>query len=256
MNELKYNDDLELKIIENRILKFKNAAAQNLIQLGNELNKAKEKVPHGEWGTWLRKRVQFSQRTANIYMRIAKEFGSNSQAVSNLKITKLALLLDVPEEKRTSFIEEHNVREMSTRELKAKNAVSGTFSSRKIETTAYLALLKEINDAAERAKDTMVQLDKVVTDLSVATGDSRSSVKDLLKDYNSMAKQLASTTTQVGQAADDYLRAGKSMKESNQLIKDSIMLSKLGQINSSEATEDLLATMNGFDMAYRKVSYS
>ena len=47
-----------------------------------------------------------------------------------------------------------------------KNVVSGTFSSRKIETTAYLALLKEINDAAERAKDTMVQLDKVVTDLS------------------------------------------------------------------------------------------
>lgn len=135
-----------------------------------------------------------------------------------------------------------------------KNAVSGTFSSRKIETTAYLALLKEINDAAERAKDTMVQLDKVVTDLSVATGDSRSSVKDLLKDYNSMAKQLASTTTQVGQAADDYLRAGKSMKESNQLIKDSIMLSKLGQINSSEATEDLLATMNGFDMSVNQVN--
>lgn len=135
-----------------------------------------------------------------------------------------------------------------------KNAVSGTFSSRKIETTAYLALLKEINDAAERAKDTMVQLDKVVTDLSVATGDSRSSVKDLLIDYNSMAKQLASTTTQVGQAADDYLRAGKSMKESNQLIKDSIMLSKLGQINSSEATEDLLATMNGFDMSVNQVN--
>lgn len=135
-----------------------------------------------------------------------------------------------------------------------KNAVSGTFSSRKIETTAYLALLKEINDAAERAKDTMVQLDKVVTDLSVATGDSRSSVKYLMKDYNSMAKQLASTTTQVGQAADDYLRAGKSMKESNQLIKDSIMLSKLGQINSSEATEDLLATMNGFDMSVNQVN--
>lgn len=135
-----------------------------------------------------------------------------------------------------------------------KNAVAGTFSSRKIETTAYLTLLKEINDAAERAKDTMVQLDKVVTDLSIATGDSRSSVKDLLKDYNSMAKQLASTTTQVGQAADDYLRAGKSMKESNQLIKDSIMLSKLGQINSSEATEDLLATMNGFDMSVNQVN--
>lgn len=135
-----------------------------------------------------------------------------------------------------------------------KNALADTFSSKKIEATAYLTLLKEINDAAEHAKDTMVQLDKVVTDLSVATGDSRSSVKDLLKDYNSMAKQLASTTTQVGQAADDYLRAGKTMKESNQLIKDSIMLSKLGQINSSEATEDLLATMNGFDMSVNQVN--
>lgn len=69
-----------------------------------------------------------------------------------------------------------------------------------------------------------------------------------------MAKQLASTTIQVSQAADDYLRAGKLMKESNQLIKDSIMLSKLGQINSSEATEDLLATMNGFDMSVNQVN--
>lgn len=135
-----------------------------------------------------------------------------------------------------------------------KNAVSGTFSSRKIETTAYLALLKEINDAAERAKDTMVQLDKVVTDLSVATNMSRSGVNNLLKTYNDMAKQLASTTTQVGTAADDYLRAGKSMSEANQLIKDSIMLSKLGQIDSGEATEDLLATMNGFDMTVNQVN--
>lgn len=118
-NELRYGDDMELKAIENRIIRLKNETAQNLIQLGNELNRAKEKVPHGEWGTWLRSRVNFSQRSANMYMRIAKEFSSNSQAISNLEVTKLGLLLDVPEDKRANFIEEHNVKEMSTRELKA-----------------------------------------------------------------------------------------------------------------------------------------
>ena len=51
-------------------------------------------------------------------MKIAKEFGSNSQSISNLEVTKLGLLLDVPEEKRVNFIEEHNVKDMSTRQLK------------------------------------------------------------------------------------------------------------------------------------------
>lgn len=110
--------DTELKEIESNILRLKNQAAESIIQLGYELNRAKEKVPHGEWGDWLKNRVNFSQRTANLYMKIAKEFGSNSQSISNLEVTKLGLLLDVPEEKRVNFIEEHNVKDMSTRQLK------------------------------------------------------------------------------------------------------------------------------------------
>ena len=120
-NEVRCNNDLELKAIENRIIRLKNETAQNLIKLGNELNRAKEKVPHGEWGTWLRDKVNFSQRTANIYMRIAKEFGSNSQAISNLEVTKLGLLLDVPEDKRANFIVEHNVKEIPAQQISLKN---------------------------------------------------------------------------------------------------------------------------------------
>ncbi|MCH5250892.1 MAG: phage tail tape measure protein, partial [Lachnospiraceae bacterium] len=64
---------------------------------------------------------------------------------------------------------------------------------------------------------------------------------------------LKSTTTQITSAADDYLRAGKSMNEAQVLIKDSIMLSKLGQLDSSVATEDLLATMNGYAMSVEEL---
>lgn len=134
-----------------------------------------------------------------------------------------------------------------------KSTISNTFSSGKIALTGYLMVLNEINKAGKNAKQTIQEIDKAVTDLSVATNMSRESVTKLIKDYNTYAKQLSSTTTQITSAADDYLRAGKSMSETQALIKDSIMLSKLGQIESGEATEDLLAVMNGFNMSIDEV---
>lgn len=94
MNELISN---EIKEIETNIIRLKRETAENIIQIGLELSKAKAKLSHGEWGDWLRDKVDFSQRTASTYMNIAKAFSSNSQAISNLNVTKLGMLLDVPE---------------------------------------------------------------------------------------------------------------------------------------------------------------
>lgn len=137
-----------------------------------------------------------------------------------------------------------------------KSTISNTFSSGKIALTGYLMVLNEINKAGRNAKQTIQEIDKAVTDLSVATNMSRESVTGLIKDYNTYAKQLSSTTTQITSAADDYLRAGKSMSETQALIKDSIMLSKLGQLGSGAATEDLLAVMNGYEMSIDEVGKS
>ena len=117
----------ELEHLEKEIIALKNQTAQNIIQIGYKLIEAKEKLQYGEWGVWLENKVEFSQRTANQFMRIAKEFGSNSQAISNLEITKVGLLLDVPTEKREEFIEKHDLKSMSTREIKKviKESVDG-----------------------------------------------------------------------------------------------------------------------------------
>lgn len=136
---------------------------------------------------------------------------------------------------------------------KLKNTISNTFSSGKIAMTSYLAVLHEINKAGKEAKETIKDIDKAVTDLSIATNMSREATAGLVKEYNSYAKELKSTTTQITSAADDYLRAGKSMSEAKALIESSVMLSKLGQLETPEATEDLLATMNGFEMSVEEV---
>ena len=110
--------NIDLEKIENEIIALKNQTAQNIIQIEYKLIEAKEKLQHGEWGSWLENKVEFSQRTANQFMRIAKEFGSNSEVLIGLGITKAGLLLDVPIEKRKDFIKKHDLKAMSTREIK------------------------------------------------------------------------------------------------------------------------------------------
>ena len=136
---------------------------------------------------------------------------------------------------------------------KLKSTIKSTFSTGKLAVTGYLLVLREISNAGRDAKQAIKEIDKAVTDLQVATNMNRKSVEGLVKDYNEYGKSLASTTTDVTSAADDYLRAGKSLNEAQTLIKDSIMLSKLGQIESGTATEDLLAVMNGYEMSIDEV---
>lgn len=99
----------------------------NLIEIGRLLVEAKSMVPHGEWGKYLEERVNYSQSTANNYMKLYQEYGdnqesffssfSNSQAFGNLTYTQAIALLALPAEERQEFAEQNDVAEMSTRQL-------------------------------------------------------------------------------------------------------------------------------------------
>jgi hypothetical protein len=47
-------------------------------------------------------------------------------------------------------------------------------------------------------------------------------MKDSLKIYNQMAKEMGKTTQEVANAANDWLRAGYNAEESAKLIKNSM----------------------------------
>ena len=110
----------ELQKIEKEIITLKNQTAENMILMGQKFIEAKKLVPHGEWGNWLENKVGFSQRTANQFMRIAKEYISNSQSISNLEATKIYLLLELPVEEREDFVNQNDLQSMSTRDVKKK----------------------------------------------------------------------------------------------------------------------------------------
>lgn len=56
-------------------------------------------LQHGEWGKWLEEKVEFTDRTAQKFMKVASEI-SNSQTYSNLTQSKVFALLDLPQDQR------------------------------------------------------------------------------------------------------------------------------------------------------------
>lgn len=94
-----------------------------------------------------------------------------------------------------------------------------------------------------------IELDKATTDLQIATGYSKEETRGLVGEYSSLAKSVGATTTEVSQAADAWLRQGYSVDSTNTLIKNSMMLSKLGQIESAEATTALTSAMKGYNLS-------
>jgi chromosome segregation ATPase len=105
-----------LEVIETEINFYKQQTATGIIEIGKRLNEAKEIVGHGGWGKWLEDKVDFSQVTANKFMRIADEF-SNLKSPLNLGSEKLWLLLDIPSDQRDDFISDHDVESLTTRQL-------------------------------------------------------------------------------------------------------------------------------------------
>lgn len=94
----------------------------NSIEIGRRLTEAKAMVKRGTWGTWLKERVDYSQRTANNFMKIYQEYGRNglaekSQALANLSYTQALALIDLPEDERARFAEERKAGEMALRKL-------------------------------------------------------------------------------------------------------------------------------------------
>lgn len=94
--------------------------------------------------------------------------------------------------------------------------------------------------------DNVVKLDSAVVNLSMVTGYNRDRTKELVASYSEMAQELGAVTSEVAAAADDWLRQGYSLEDTNELIKTSTVLSKIGLINSAEATQYLTSAIKGY----------
>lgn len=175
--------------ITSDILRAKQAGGEAVLAIGRGLIEAKSVLTHGEWLPWLSEKVEFSERTAQNFMRLAREW-SNPQALADLGAAKALTLLALPETERAAFAtethvvdgEEKTVIDMTSRELeravreraealeaKAKaeaemksmeDAVAKTMTTLDQANSAKEALQKELDDLKARPVEVAVQVDQ------------------------------------------------------------------------------------------------
>ena len=112
------------------VLQTQKTMLDGAVEIGRRLVEAKQLVSHGEWGSWLKEKVEFSQSAANRFMRLFEEYAdkqgnifgavSNSSTLTNLSYTKALALLAIPEEDREDFAEDADAVNISVRELENK----------------------------------------------------------------------------------------------------------------------------------------
>ena len=118
-----------LEVIGAEIRTFTASMLNNVIEIGRRMCEAKELVPYGQWGSWIRENTGYSVSTADNFMRLFQEYGADqgclfgaqvdSQTFGKLSYTKALALLAVPKNEREAFAEEVGAESLSTRELKA-----------------------------------------------------------------------------------------------------------------------------------------
>ena len=145
----------DIETITAEILELKQTAGSAILNIGQRLIEAKEMLDHGEWLPWLEERVEFSERSAQNFMRLAREW-SNPQTLADLGASKALTLLALPPVEREEFLsEEHvvngeakSVVDMSARELeKAVKARDAALKQAELD--------RAEKDAARQAQEKM-----------------------------------------------------------------------------------------------------
>lgn len=105
-----------------------NVMLAHAVEKGRWLTEAKAMVPYGEWGNWLKEKVDYSQSKAQGLMKLYQKFGDEqaslfgppkSQTLGNLSVTKALMLIDIPDEELEEIMEGNDLESMTTREVAA-----------------------------------------------------------------------------------------------------------------------------------------
>ena len=199
----------EIKQIELEINFYKEQTAKNIIEIGKRLIQAKEMLPHGEWGKWLEEKVEFTQQTANKFMRVASEMGEYA-SMRNLGTAKLFSLLSLPSSDREEFIESNPVEDMTTRELqqaiKEKKELEKQVEELKNQEPEIIEVEKEVIKEVEIVPDDYEEL--------------KSAKSKAMQNYRELCYEHSALEGELQRLKRELSKEGVSKEEFNKLKKE------------------------------------
>ncbi len=112
----------------------------------------------------------------------------------------------------------------------------------------YGAIHNVIYEVPRQMVQNVLEVDDAMTNLQMATGVTNDKAKELMSTYNQLGDDLKALGTDVAASATEWMKQGKSIQESQKLAKDSIVLSKIGDLSAEESTKTITAAMKSYDL--------
>lgn len=248
--------------ITSEIIQLKTDAGNAIIGIGQRLIEAKELLPHGEWLPWLSDQVEFSERTAQDFMRLAREW-TNPQTLADFGKAKALKLLLLPPAEREEFMEAHDVPNMSTRELedaireRDEARKEQAYSEKKLEElnrqfeasqTALedekartLELSTKVKELESRPVDVAVQVDEDAC-RKAADEARRKTVEEWQKKTAKLDEELRKTEEKLKEAREKA-KQGKADVEAGKAASEELDAAKKAEAEAKAEADRLRAEL-------------
>ena len=205
-----------LEVIAAEIHTFTASMLNNVIEIGRRLCEAKEMMPYGEFGKWVKENTAYSVSSANNFMRLFNEYGAaqgslfgaetESQTLGKLSYSKALALLAVPAEEREAFAERVDAEHLSSREL--QEAIRERDEARSEANNTAVKLAEAENELAA-AKETI----QYMSDQGEVQKRIDAAVADALKEAEKTAAAERKTLEGKIAAAEKGLKESQAVAE-------------------------------------------
>lgn len=198
-----------------------NVALMMAASAGHRLLIVKERLPHGEFGTWCDNNLDFSQSKANKMMQLAKRSSdensifSNSYTCTNLSISKAFALLSASDDVAKEVIESENINDMTVTELKAEIA---NLKARNNELEADTNEIEKLKNRIAELESEQSESEISVEELT-AKDDEIKRLKEKLEKEKAKAKAAKNNTEDAVKEAVDKYKA-EYEKEKAEAVKE------------------------------------
>ena len=239
-----------IETITEEILSYKRTAGESILEIGRRLKEAKALLSHGEWLPWLSEKVEFSERSAQNFMRLADAY-QNPQTLADLGASKALVLLALSPVERDEFLsEKHDVRgaektvpEMSARELEEAIRQRKIAELKAEETARELNRQKEATAeaeaAAEKAQEAAEAARAEVEDAKSISLAAQERTAELERELKALREKPVDVAVQtVDASAEQIATAVKEAEKAAKAKRDAAVAKKAEELKAAEAQRD------------------
>ena len=232
-------DQRDIDIITEEINFYKQQAGMAILEIGKRLAEAKSQLSHGEWLPWLEEKVEFSERSAQQYIRLWKEYGK-SATVADLGVRKALVLLALPESEREGFAGEKHVvggEEKTAADMTVKELEKAIAERNAAREEAALAKM-ELETARAHAEDARHQVDELTAQLH----ELRSRPTEVaVQQVDATEEQLTAARQEAEAAAARRVRKQSDLEAFNGITAEGYYLYKAATLGLTVKAAKLLA---------------